>query len=150
MYDQPGQISTKVVDLEMPEPGPGEVLVNLYAADVRRVRRAFMQKADHLAARTREYVILISASTSWRPWRRGLGCEVWDLAKCRASSNSATVSASNGSSGYAALAPPALTAMMAFAPARRSVATILLVPCSNTLSPWRITLLRDRRTSLAT
>lgn len=62
VYDQPGQISTKVVDLEMPEPGPGEVLVNLYAADVRRVRRAFMQKADHLAARTREYVILISAS----------------------------------------------------------------------------------------
>ena len=62
MYDQPGQISTKVVDLEMPEPGPGEVLVNLYAADVRRVRRAFMQKADHLAACTREYVILISAS----------------------------------------------------------------------------------------
>ncbi|KAL1581751.1 hypothetical protein WHR41_09455 [Cladosporium halotolerans] len=29
VYDQPGQISTKVVDLEMPEPGTGEVLVNL-------------------------------------------------------------------------------------------------------------------------
>ena len=29
IYDQPGQISTKVTMLDMPEPGPGEVLVNL-------------------------------------------------------------------------------------------------------------------------
>lgn len=29
VYDQPGKISTKIVDLEMPEPGPGEVLINL-------------------------------------------------------------------------------------------------------------------------
>jgi propanol-preferring alcohol dehydrogenase len=29
VYDQPGKISTKVVGLDMPEPGPGEVLVNL-------------------------------------------------------------------------------------------------------------------------
>ncbi|KAM0709755.1 hypothetical protein Q7P35_003795 [Cladosporium inversicolor] len=29
VYDQPGKISTKVVDLEMPEPGAGEVLINL-------------------------------------------------------------------------------------------------------------------------
>lgn len=29
VYDQPGKISTKVVDLDMPEPGPGEVLINL-------------------------------------------------------------------------------------------------------------------------
>jgi propanol-preferring alcohol dehydrogenase len=29
VYDQPGKISTKVVSLDMPEPGPGEVLVNL-------------------------------------------------------------------------------------------------------------------------
>lgn len=29
IYDQPGKISTKVVTLDMPEPGPGEVLINL-------------------------------------------------------------------------------------------------------------------------
>lgn len=29
VYDQPGKISTKVVDLDMPEPGSGEVLINL-------------------------------------------------------------------------------------------------------------------------
>jgi alcohol dehydrogenase, propanol-preferring len=31
IYDQPGKISTKVVELDMPEPGPGEVLINLWA-----------------------------------------------------------------------------------------------------------------------
>jgi len=29
VYDEPGKVSTKVVDLDMPEPGPGEVLINL-------------------------------------------------------------------------------------------------------------------------
>lgn len=29
IYDEPGKISTKVVELDTPEPGPGEVLVNL-------------------------------------------------------------------------------------------------------------------------
>lgn len=29
VYDQPGKISTKVVELDVPEPGPGEILVNL-------------------------------------------------------------------------------------------------------------------------
>lgn len=29
IYDEPGKVSTKVVDMDMPEPGPGEVLVNL-------------------------------------------------------------------------------------------------------------------------
>jgi hypothetical protein len=29
IYDKPGSISTKVVELDMPEPGPGEVLINL-------------------------------------------------------------------------------------------------------------------------
>jgi NADPH:quinone reductase-like Zn-dependent oxidoreductase len=32
VYDKPGSISTKIVDLDTPEPGPGEVLVNLYAS----------------------------------------------------------------------------------------------------------------------
>lgn len=30
VYDQPGKISTKIETLDMPEPGPGEVLINLY------------------------------------------------------------------------------------------------------------------------
>lgn len=30
VYDEPGKISTKIVDLDMPEPGAGEVLINLY------------------------------------------------------------------------------------------------------------------------
>lgn len=30
VYDSPGKISTKVVELDMPEPGPTEVLVKLY------------------------------------------------------------------------------------------------------------------------
>lgn len=29
VYDKPGSISTKVVELDTPEPGPGEVLVRL-------------------------------------------------------------------------------------------------------------------------
>ncbi|EMC96853.1 hypothetical protein BAUCODRAFT_491924 [Baudoinia panamericana UAMH 10762] len=29
VYDEPGKVSTKVVELDMPEPGPGEVLINL-------------------------------------------------------------------------------------------------------------------------
>ena len=29
IYDKPGEVSTKVVELDMPEPGPGQVLVNL-------------------------------------------------------------------------------------------------------------------------
>jgi D-arabinose 1-dehydrogenase-like Zn-dependent alcohol dehydrogenase len=29
IYDAPGSISTKVVELEMPQPGAGEVLINL-------------------------------------------------------------------------------------------------------------------------
>lgn len=29
VYDQPGTVSTKVVEIEVPEPGAGEVLINL-------------------------------------------------------------------------------------------------------------------------
>lgn len=31
IYDQPGKISTKVVELDMPEPAAGDVLIKLYA-----------------------------------------------------------------------------------------------------------------------
>jgi propanol-preferring alcohol dehydrogenase len=30
VYDKPGSISTKIEELDVPEPGPGEVLINLY------------------------------------------------------------------------------------------------------------------------
>lgn len=30
IYDQPGTVSTKVVEIDVPEPGVGEVLINLY------------------------------------------------------------------------------------------------------------------------
>jgi hypothetical protein len=30
VYDKPGEVSSKVTELETPEPGPGEVLVHLY------------------------------------------------------------------------------------------------------------------------
>lgn len=29
IYDEPGTVSTKVVECEVPQPGPGEVLVRL-------------------------------------------------------------------------------------------------------------------------
>lgn len=29
VYDSPGSVSTKIEELDTPEPGPGEVLVNL-------------------------------------------------------------------------------------------------------------------------
>ena len=29
IYDQPGKISTKVVEIDVPEPGAGEILINL-------------------------------------------------------------------------------------------------------------------------
>jgi alcohol dehydrogenase, propanol-preferring len=32
IYDKPGSISTKIEELDMPEPGPGEVLINLYTS----------------------------------------------------------------------------------------------------------------------
>ena len=32
VYDEPGKVSTKVEELKTPEPGPGEVLINLYSS----------------------------------------------------------------------------------------------------------------------
>lgn len=34
VYDQPGKISTKVVELDMPEPAAGDVLIKLYANNI--------------------------------------------------------------------------------------------------------------------
>ena len=35
VYDKPGEVSTKVVELDMTEPGPGEVLINLLVRSLR-------------------------------------------------------------------------------------------------------------------
>lgn len=32
VYDQPGTVSTKVEEIDVPEPGTGEVLINLYVS----------------------------------------------------------------------------------------------------------------------
>lgn len=37
VYDQPGKVSTKVEELKTPEPGPGEVLINLYSCVLSRL-----------------------------------------------------------------------------------------------------------------
>lgn len=39
IYDQPGKVSTKIVELDVPEPGAGEVLINLYVLDFRSLER---------------------------------------------------------------------------------------------------------------
>lgn len=30
VYDKPGKISTRIIEVETPKPGPGEILVNMY------------------------------------------------------------------------------------------------------------------------
>lgn len=32
VYDQPGTVSTKIEEIDVPEPGAGEVLINLYVS----------------------------------------------------------------------------------------------------------------------
>lgn len=34
VYDQPGKISTKIVEKPMPEPAAGDVLIKLYATEM--------------------------------------------------------------------------------------------------------------------
>ena len=41
IYDQPGSVSTKIVELDVPEPGVGEVLINMY---VRFISAVFRQQ----------------------------------------------------------------------------------------------------------
>lgn len=33
IYDQPGTVSTKVVEIDVPQPGDGQVLINLFVRD---------------------------------------------------------------------------------------------------------------------
>lgn len=44
IYDNPGAISTKVVELETPEPGPGEVLIRLTHSGVCHSDMGVMEK----------------------------------------------------------------------------------------------------------
>jgi hypothetical protein len=61
VYDEPGKISTKVVNLDVPEPGPGEVLVKLSVSCGRKGLYPPIL-ADLTAAHTQAYAILTSAS----------------------------------------------------------------------------------------
>lgn len=54
VYDKPGSISTKIVDLDIPEPGPGEVLLRL-CVQGRHSTFPNRQCSNHLQALTREY-----------------------------------------------------------------------------------------------
>lgn len=50
VYDKPGEISTKVVELETPKPGPGEVLLKLYVSPYARfwcVCHAHSSRSSH-------------------------------------------------------------------------------------------------------
>lgn len=37
IYDEPGTLSTQVIGLPVPEPGPGEVLIHLYGQKLLRL-----------------------------------------------------------------------------------------------------------------
>lgn len=60
VFDQPGTVSTKVVEIDVPEPGAGEVLINLF------VYPSFTfggwSRTDPIAGHTLAYVILTMAS----------------------------------------------------------------------------------------
>lgn len=52
IYDEPGKVSTKVVEVDTPEPGPGEVLINL-SVNARTIcgfllQRTSMGEAHHV------------------------------------------------------------------------------------------------------
>ena len=56
VYDKPGSISTKIEELDMPEPAAGQVLINLYG--VVRIPRKYI--ANSLQERT-----AVSATQTW-------------------------------------------------------------------------------------
>jgi NADPH:quinone reductase-like Zn-dependent oxidoreductase len=60
IYDAPGKVSTKVVELDMPEPGPGEILVNISHSGVCH---------SDLGVMVRCVLIEITASQTARRWR---------------------------------------------------------------------------------
>lgn len=50
IYDQPGTVSTKIVDLEVPEPGAGEVLINLYVCSNLILASTVLNPIEHTRA----------------------------------------------------------------------------------------------------
>jgi len=44
VYDKPGEVSTKIEELDMPEPGPGEILVKLYVLPILRMIQLSWEK----------------------------------------------------------------------------------------------------------
>jgi hypothetical protein len=61
VYDEPGKISTKVVALDMPEPGAGEVLINL-SVHLDELCALILELTSMNAVLTQESAILIWAS----------------------------------------------------------------------------------------
>jgi hypothetical protein len=51
IYDNPGTISTRVVEVGVPEPGEGEVLVRLYVGDSRYAPHLKDEKTNGITAR---------------------------------------------------------------------------------------------------
>ena len=66
VYDQPGKISTKIEILETPEPGQGEVLINLYVSIAPQYSRTSDRYRYQIALEglIRAFAILI-----WASWR---------------------------------------------------------------------------------
>jgi hypothetical protein len=60
VFDQPGTVSTKVVEIDVPEPGSGEVLINLSVYPP--FTAGGWWKIDPIAGHTLAYVILTMAS----------------------------------------------------------------------------------------
>lgn len=59
IYDSPGKISTKVVDLDMPEPGAAQVLIKLYVNPL----HVFPFQSFHLTFLSRILTQVFSAHT---------------------------------------------------------------------------------------
>lgn len=64
IYDQPGEISTKVVELDMPEPAAGDVLIKLYANTmmVLPLNQITGQGLTHFPVPIQEYATVILES----------------------------------------------------------------------------------------
>lgn len=61
IYDQPGKISTKVVELDMPEPAAGDVLIKLYAnTTMVRLNQITKRRLTQTLEPIQEYATVIS------------------------------------------------------------------------------------------
>jgi D-arabinose 1-dehydrogenase-like Zn-dependent alcohol dehydrogenase len=60
VFDQPGTVSTKVVEIDVPEPGAGEVLINLSV--YHSFTTSCLSGINSVAGHTPAYVILTMVS----------------------------------------------------------------------------------------